>query len=590
MSTTNVTKNASGSRVVFTTSTGSVSAKYAGLGATPNASTIRFTGENFLLLVAYTDLQINGVQVYTKDDAKAKLVAYIPDITILASETPVVLPKRYNGVHLVMSLFHQDYTGSSVTAFVQMLKDCGINVLWLHNDDYDPANAYYKTNTLAVIAACASIGGIWCAPGLLYFADTGANTCTKKMKDLITDTIYLPGMLKIDGIPVYMNFGWMPFVSGGGATYDEKTMQALLLSAEGIHKIQYMNIIQVNYSYSWDNRVTWQGESTSNGMKKWSIRGFFSVKSGVSPDFAVTDMDHEITEHNTNSNLGIDGFVNFSVDTPLSVNRADNLHKARIVKARKLRGGHWAGWAGFYASFSIYNYGFAGMENSWDDMLALSLDDRPLGMMAITGNDDIEYSRCTPMPGFSFGLKYVPSAGTYIGNTLPTPVLNRRGMIDYLKPRIDAFLYDRATPVYYTNRIFCWYMLHPRGAAFIATIPSGMTDLGFIQSQWNSMIYAVGNGTVTLIKGLAGVDDICMGAHIIQPCYLKINSTLSTLFTPPVGGMSVHFQIAIGSFTGVPVFSIIDTDGTTVIKTGSGQQAISTSCWPGGWGILCEEV
>lgn len=587
----NILLNAAGTKVAITSTTGSRSVTRSTLSAIAGATTIRFSGEGLpALVIPYSDLQVNGVQVVGQSDAKVKLQAYIPEIIIVTSVSTDVAPKRFCGVHLVMSLFHLDYSGSSVTAYVQMLKDCGINVIWAHCDDYDPANPYYKTNVLAVCAACASIGGIWCAPGLLAFADTGANTFTKKMKDLVTDTFYLDGMFKLEGRQVYMQYGWLPAAGGGGLTYNEIDMQNLHLSAEGIHKKQYMLIIHVLYSYTYDNRATWQGEvSFANGLKNWSRRGFYSVKDGIPPAYTITDIDHELTQWNTNAGVGIDGTVNFSVDSPLNTNIADNLHKTKQVKAWKLPGGHWWAWAGFYASFSAWDYDFIGMEQSFDAMLALKIEERPIGLMAITGNDDVEYSRCTPLPGFLFGLKYIPSPGTFI-TTIPSPVLDRRGMIDYMKPRIDAFLNDKAAPVYYTNKIFCWYMLHPRGAAFISTIPSGMTDLGYTQSQWNTMLYKIGNGTVTLLKALAGVDDIRIGAHIIQPCYLKINSTLSTLFTPPVGGMSATFRIPIGSFTGIPVFSIIAADGVTVIKTGSGLQAISTSCWPGGWGILCVEV
>lgn len=595
---TNILKNAAGTQVKIATPLGDVSPKIATLGAIPGPNSIVFTAQGMgPLIVAYSDLKINSVQVYGKTDAIAKLKAYLPDIIISSTEanTLDVAPKRFLGIHLVMSLFHLDYTGSSVVALVQGLKDCGINVLWLFNDDYDPANAYFKTNTLAVIAACAAVGSIWASPGLLAYTDTGANTYTKKQKNLITDTFYLDGMFKMDGKPVYMQYGFVPYAGGGGLTYNELAMQALLLKEEGIHKKNYLNLIHMLYSYSYstvyDGTTVWEGEGTSGGMTNWSTKsGFFNVKPNQASAYKITDADHELSVWNNTNGADVGGFVNFGVDMPLATVIADNMHKIRVAKYWKLAGGCWASFAGFYASFSFFDYGFSGLNQIWDPIISLPIEDRPIGMMGITGNDDVEYSRCTPLPGFVNGLKYLPSIGTWIGPTLPTPVIDRRGIIDYLKPNIDTFLNDKKTVVYTKNAIFYWYMLHPKTAAFISVIPSAMVDVGYTQGQWDTSIYKIGSGTITGIKALANVDDLKMAVHLVEGTYkLKINTSLSGLITIPAGGGVALYSIALGAFRGTPHFAIYAADGTTLIMQCDGEQDITDLCWPGGWGPLIKQ-
>lgn len=507
--------------------------------------------------------------------------------------------KKYVGAHFVLSLTNLNSNGTTVQAILQGFKDTGHNVLWCHPDEYDPSQSLYKTSLLAFITAAETINAadpanpIYIIPGLMLWADTSTNYSYKKQGEVINDCYLRAGVLTINKVPVFMHYYYFGVVaSGGGTTFDQTAMNNYLLNTYGIKKTDWMLIMSGGFPFSDDNRSTWATEFSQAGITANNYSGV-NKYVGLIPGFRITDRDRNLTNW-----PWVEGLVNFGTNLPAADIIAWNAYDLGIANRRHLPGGMWLGIAGFYASYGFFDYGWSHLINVANQALVLPIENRPTGIMAITANDDIEFSRMSYLPGFTNGIRYLGPAGTYVNNgtnSIPTPVLDRSGMTAAILPQLTAFKNNLPSAVYTDLRIFMWSMLHPYNAAFISTIPAGAVSAGYSQANWDTSLYKIGDHTITGIKTIANVDDIKMAAHLPGPIgtqyYLKINSTLSSIITiTSANGQIATFSIPMSGFTGFPVFSIIAANGTTVLKTGTSPQAISASCWPGGWGILSVEL
>lgn len=586
----------SGSKVIILTATARYAVKTTSFFWNADTNVIRIFGKNLPdQVLLYADLRINGIQPTSQADANAKLNALFPDVAgaINIPATTASTQQKMVGVHVVVSLSR--FAGTEL-AQATLLKSLGINLIWLHNDDYDPAAAYFKDGVDAWLTACETLGGIWCTVGVTCYADTGANTATIKTANMIKDTFNRAGMYRVNGRPVYTFYGYVADVATGSLTFNQFDLNDNLLSSKGIYKEDWILVAHTNWPYSYDNGVNWRYEPNTpsgleltgnRGIKRFSTRGFYSIVNGVAPEYNITHMQHLLSVW-----PWVEGLATFAGDLTQQQILDDNREKSKVAKRKGLAGGHFASIGFFYASYSFYDYGFAGLIQKLDAILSQPVDERPAGLHLTTYNDDVEYSRMIGMPGFTAGIRYLPTPGTYIGNTIPTPLLDRSGAYDFIRPSIDAYKNNLAAPVFTEMAMFCNYMLHPKGVGFTSTIPAAAVTAGYNQTQWDTMIYKVGNHTIDDgaghgIKFMANVDNIGMGAHLLQPCYLRINGSISAL--KPAG--YAYHSIAIGSFTGLPLFEIIASDGATVIGSAYGDQPINqTTSWPGGWGKLCKKM
>ncbi len=327
------------------------------------------------------------------------------------------------------------------------------------------------------------------------------------------------------------------------------------------------------------------------------IEGFFGF-----PSIDVSQVDHL---YDTYTNL--DGLINFAVDKGGSGTEEDPapdnyishiITENNYISDSSKRKGKtaMAGVNCFYASIQFTDFGFKGTAAIWQAIIDLAVADRPLAVNDTTADDYVELSYISPtLTTMTSGLAHIPvvSAGFFDGDNTREVLTDHSGVQKFLRPWIDAFLNDSLTVTFPTERIFSWYWLHPSTAPLIPTIPAAVTALNstangnkYTQSWWNNTVWAVGSSQVDQMKiYMTKMDTIRMAVHLTSSGYLKINSTLSTLQSAG----AAYFEIPVSTFRGTPTFSIINTDGTTVRKTGTGLQAITDSCYPGGWNFLATE-
>lgn len=583
---TNIYRN--GAKAVIKNGTANaVSLPITSLLYNAGATNVRFYGQGLTAVqVLYTDLTVNGVSVINRADAIAKLNALFPEIIMpffpVTNDTQRP-PKKFYGTHMMMALSH--HTGN-VTTYVQNLKSLGYNVVWAHCDDYsNPAAAYYETNLAAVITACETVGGIWVIPGFMNWATTGATTGTNKARNLITDCWNRAGVLRINGKRVYAAYNY----AAHGATFNQVDLHTQLLDGYGINKKDWLLIANSQYPYFWDQRLNAQGYAVyANDVPGWNITGFKSLTIQA-PDYTITDMNFMLDNW-----PWVDGLMVFAGDMPLSMIRAENLNLSEVANSRELKAGSWAGSNAWYQSFTFYDYGLDGIANMGQDIINMPVDMRPMGWMSTTANDFAELSYSAIATNEANGIFYVPdvSAGYKLGGNIRAPLLAHQGWEQFMKPWVDAFLTEQQAAYFPSNELFCFYMPHDKNAAFIPVIPALQLAAGYVQSDWDTQPGKAGSAQVTGIKAIAGVDDIRLGAWIApnQSVYLKINATLSGLFTVGANGGYATFRIPLAGFTGTPVFSMIASNGVTVIKTANGTIPITGTCEVGQWNIICKKL
>lgn len=495
--------------------------------------------------------------------------------TPVAAATAAANPTRFHFAHVAVSLFHQQ---GSILASMRKMKEQGINAVWLHNDQWnDVLNTYYNISTDSAVLAAAYLGGIFVIPGFMT-----ASTSTANVKDMITDYFNRAGILRINGKPVFCGYDYNAY--NASPSFNQVSMDSMLTRDEGIQKSDYILICNSTPPFSEDYWATKYGEATNlNGVKSWAHAKFWDIKSGVAPEYHATNLSYQITDW-----PWTDGLMVFAGDLePWRLIRY-NQHVCDVANSKKLEGGAWVGYGLFYASISFYDYHLDSLAAIGAAIINMPLNRRPRGLGGIW-NDNSELNYDMLSQNDTAGIFYVPTTrGAFYGDASAAraPLMDHSGINAFFSPYMNAFLNDQQTITIPTDRIICKYQLHPKNASFISTIPAAATARGYNQTQWDGTMYKNGSAQITGIKTIPGVDDIEMGAHLTRPAYLKINGTLSSLM--PAGVAT--FRIALSSFTGYPTFQIIEPDGVTIRKSATGPQAISTSCYPGGWNPLIREL
>jgi len=492
------------------------------------------------------------------------------------TSVPPPSPVHYSATHMVLSLLHQQ---GSIFGTVQQAKAAGYNVIWAHADAWDdPLNAYYNPNMDSVITACEKLGGIWVIPGFMNYDVNG----TAKVKSMMLTCFRRKGVLHINGKPVFAGYGYQAHSNGKLGFFNQVSLDSALLADNGIHATDYLLLANTPSPYSQDNRKSWEGETTHlNNVKRFKVARWNDMRPGIPPLYYVTDFNHLLDVW-----PWVDGLMVFGVDQSVKTLIAYNDHISRVAHDRKLEGGAWAGYSGFYASASVNAYGYTGLDSMLSAIIRLPLALRPMGLVDIA-NDNVELNYSIRSQNDTAGLFYVPTArGAVGGPAMRTPLTDHSGFVDFSRPWIDAFLHKRPTVSFTKDAIFCLYQLHPYNAPLIPTVPAAMQARGYTQLQWNESIYKNGSAQVKDIQQVPGIDNITMAAHLTRAGYLKINGSMSPL--KPAG--AAHFSIPLNGFTGTPVFSIIEPDRKTVRKTGRGPQPISRSVWPGGWNPLARKL
>ncbi|HTL10541.1 MAG TPA: hypothetical protein VL307_19835 [Chitinophagaceae bacterium] len=493
-----------------------------------------------------------------------------------AAHEAVAYPAHYSGTHMVLSLLHQQ---GSILRSVQQAKAAGYNVIWAHADAWDdPYDQYYNPNMDSVISACEKLGGIWTIPGFMNYDADG----TAKVKSMIVTCFKRKGVLHINGKPVFAGYGYQAHSNGKTGFFNQVSLDSSLLAGNNIHATDYLLLANTPSPYSQDNRKTWEGETTYlNNVKRFKVARWNDLRPGIPPLYYVTDFNHLLDVW-----PWVDGLMVFGVDQSVKTLIGYNEHISRVAKERKLEAGAWAGYCGFYASASVNDYGYTGLDSVLSAIIRLPLALRPTGLVDIA-NDNGELNYSIRSQNDTAGLFYVPTTrGALAGPAMRTPLTDHSGFVDFSRPWIDAFLHNRPTVSFTRDEIFCLYQLHAYNAPLMPVIPPAMLARGFTQAQWDKMIYKNGSAQVRDIQQVPGIDRITMAAHLTKPAYLAINGIRSTL--KPAG--AAHFSIPLNGFTGIPVFAIIEPNGKTVRKTGNGPQPIVKTVWPGGWNPLARKL
>lgn len=468
------------------------------------------------------------------------------------------------------------YTTHCMSAFIHHCKDLkgwmlaqqklGINAIWVHSDNYFD---YYITNLARMFVVAEEIG-MKLIPGV---HGSAWETAT-----MMKDSWGKAAFLKIDGKPVFTAWNYRG---------EQRTEIAEMLAAAGITKDQYTFIPHSYVPYTWDEGHTWVGGS---GVDENGTMWFGAMATHPIPSFGGPLQIRKLFSERPE----MDGYMSFGVDYGKSGNDltpilyANNINN---IEAKSLGKYFFAGINGYYASTQYVNYGFEGLAKQWEAILVDPIDQRPIGVCNATTNDYKELSYMDAMINSPVdGLSYIPAkwSGYNLGE-MRIPLTDHSGMSLFCKPYSDAFLNDLDKPVFDTDRIFCWYWLHPKDAPVMPDIPQELIDagLGVDQLWWDNSIYAKDTyarfAILTYME--AGVDNIRMGAHLTAPAYLQINDTRSELLEAG----AAWFEIPLADFRGFPVFSIINEDGT-IRKTGKGLQPITDRRWPAAFNPLVTEI
>lgn len=489
---------------------------------------------------------------------------------VLGSGSTVSTDGFYAAHTMVAYLPQVQLEGGTLAAgmdrWLQEQKDSGYNLQWAHNDRY-----YESAQIAAMIEMMDSanrLGGIPIMPGY------AGGTPSAEVVQLFQDTWNKSALFKINGKRVFSCYDYNPT--------NQVAFNTALTNA-GYPKSQYLLWVHSRYPTN-------------------SFAGSVSDVEGV-----------------YDNNSSIDGLINFAVDQVqdyanqnAAVIATNNYSNTASRNKSKL---YMAGTNAYYTAppgSGRNDFGFAGLAQIWEQVLGLPVNQRPRGICDTTSNDYGELSyMSTPVQPVKTGdvnsvnmkgMFFLPylGAGYNLGaNVGRYPLADHSGIQKFQRPYVDAFLNKQSSPTITTERIFCWYWLHMFGTAPTSTKPTFFNSYSAQdQTWWNTTKYSPGSsdtergtfeklyteGSVNGNRIIPGYGRIRMAAHLTTAGYLKINNTLSTLQQPGIR----FFDIA--EALGIPSFSIIGSDGTTVRMTGNGLQAITNNVWPGGWNFISTEV
>lgn len=207
-----------------------------------------------------------------------------------------------------------------------------------------------------------------------------------------------------------------------------------------------------------------------------------------------------------------------------------------------------------------------------------------VGLDWTTLNDYHEESAIAPLPTESeagTGSGFWPPLGSsfVFGPTLnAAPLIDTKGAVQFFDIYYQAYRRHRTSLNITSSEVFIKTALHPRSVSVGSTIPSPWsTDALYNSTWWNGSDYANVPAWVSNATKFVMFDRIQMAAYLMTPGKLKINSTVSSTMGPGL----CFFDIALTS--GTPTISIMETDGTTVRKTGTSPLPITTTAYKGGF-------
>lgn len=205
-----------------------------------------------------------------------------------------------------------------------------------------------------------------------------------------------------------------------------------------------------------------------------------------------------------------------------------------------------------------------------------------VGIDWTTLNDVGEEGGIAPLPIESeagTGIGFWPPLGSsfVFGPALrAAPILDQKGAVQFFDIFYQAFRRHRTSLNITSSEVFIKTALHPRSVSVGSTIPSPWsTDPLYNSTWWNASDYANVPAWVSNPAKFVMFNRIQMAAYLMTPGKLKINSTVSSTMGPGL----CFFDIALTA--GTPTISIMETDGTTVRKTGTSPQAITNNAYPG---------
>ncbi len=505
----------------------------------------------------------------------------VKGIRILNTSLPVYVD---DGVKELSTHAMLAFTGFSdnLEAWVQKQKDAGYTNIWAYADYY----LYeYPERMIELLDACEAVGGITVSPG-----SHGANSFENRDAELIEQTINHPAIYKINGKPVYTYYQW------SRGYWLQNTLPAL--TAAGINRSDFLLIVNNQYTINanYEGTIAAQfaaGTITSPYYRANTNQTFYYFEGNVYlENVSTTPSDLSGVEY-MYKRYEIDGLVNFAVDKSKGQIITENQYISQ--GADSLNKIAQAGFSGFYASVSFQDHGFDGIADQLNGILGLPVDERPKMLSTTTADDYVELSYTSSLltPAVN-GLAYMPeiASGFTLGSNTRFVLTDHTGIEKFARPWMDAYLNNQAIPTFSTNKIFAWYWLHPVDAPIIPTVPANVTALGaqFTQEYWATTVYGLENAhNVYGIKtNLATqVGKIRMAAHLTAPSYLRIVINGTTYTSPLRSAGAAYWECP--QALGTPVFSIIASNGTTVLLTATGSQAITNSCYPGGWNFLAEE-
>ena len=524
------------------------------------------------LMMAFTDFYDNlaAACLQMKNDGYTMLEGYTDSY-----DTKLI---RYNG------LFYRCIAGSTnkpptgiTTSNTFWQYEAG-QVVWFTDwnatSTYAPGN-YYK-RTINLLNACVS-AGIPCMLAL-----HGSHYGIERAQ-FILDTINHPGMYKLEGKPTYASYIF-------SKTEYDKTLDILLEA--GVPKSKFMFIANTLYPpYIYYAKPPHYNDLDTGGGA--------GLKNGLNGG------ESTIT-HLYNRDSYVDGFLNFSCDKGYSGNTDyefwNNWENMCLAGGSyKYKKYAFAGITGIYGSVQFVIAAFVGVGYFWNQILALPVEQRPLGVCDNTANDLKELSYVATMPGETVnGLTYIPrrNSGFTLGKDIRYPLLDHTGMQQFARPYFTAFLNKQANITITEEKIFGFYWLHPVNADYVTTMPSqfeGDKTLGKTLADqkafWATTVFATGYINVAGVNQVNGfkakgaeMETIYMAVHLTAPAKLKINNTISAIIPAGVG----YFQIP--QVLGVPYFAILEIDGVTVRKEGFGRYEITQGCFPGGWNPAAIEI
>lgn len=295
-----------------------------------------------------------------------------------------------------------------------------------------------------------------------------------------------------------------------------------------------------------------------------------------------------VTQFNT---IGYDGYIPFTVDrggTDSSMrqnilNENQWLYEGCVATGKFM----FLGISPNYMNFAVQqtSMSYSAMADVGNYALSqANYYNAIVGIDWTTLNDYGEESHIAPLPtesetGSGYGF-WPPLGSAFVfGPALrAAPILDQKGAVQFFDIFYQAFRRHRTSLNITSSEVFIKTALHPRSVSVGSTIPSPWsTDPLYNSTWWNASEYAVVPAWVSNAAKFVMFDRIQMAAYLTTPGKLKINSTVSSTF--PAG--LAYFDIALTS--GTPTISIMETDGTTVRKTGTNPLPITTTAYKGGF-------